>query len=392
MCFSKSRAGNRSWRSIPAGLVHQARPLCRPRASCAPSSCAATSPRMRTDADCCNWSTRFPPADPICDLLVSLRYQRRPCATSRRHRPGRIGDGRQTQPACSTSAATTARCWRTIQPVQRVGIDPSDIARRGWRNRPDHNHACFRREQTTEILPQAANSTSSPRSRCSTTSRIRSLLRRASTPAPDGLWVFEMSYMPTMLLTNPSIHLPRASGILQPGGDRVIIVRAGVRIFNAGSRTINGGSLRCYASRASGNTYAIGAATNSTPAAGPTRVRAGAGHRQALRVLPGAHRTPARELTALLERIAAPGERIHIYGASTKGNVMLQWYGSTRPRRVAADRNPDKDGARTLGTDIPIVTEEESRARSPTTTWCSPGTSRRSSWSANGRRSSPGAK
>jgi ABC-type Fe3+-hydroxamate transport system substrate-binding protein len=32
---------------------------------------------------------------------------------------------------------------------------------------------------------------------------------------------------------------------------------------------------------------------------------------------------------------------------------------------VAAERNPDKYGARTLGTDIPIVSEEESRAMNP---------------------------
>ncbi|MDA1330188.1 MAG: hypothetical protein O3B43_03860, partial [Chloroflexi bacterium] len=31
----------------------------------------------------------------------------------------------------------------------------------------------------------------------------------------------------------------------------------------------------------------------------------------------------------------------------------------------AADRNPDKDGARTIGTDIPIVSEEKSRAMKP---------------------------
>jgi hypothetical protein len=32
---------------------------------------------------------------------------------------------------------------------------------------------------------------------------------------------------------------------------------------------------------------------------------------------------------------------------------------------MAAERNPDKYGARTLGTDIPIVSEEESRRACP---------------------------
>ena len=72
------------------------------------------------------------------------------------------------------------------------------------------------------------------------------------------------------------------------------------------------------------------------------------------------------ELTTLLKRLKAEGKKIHIYGASTKGNTILQWCGIDRfIIDCAADRNPDKYGARTLGTDIPIVSEEESRAMKP---------------------------
>ena len=68
----------------------------------------------------------------------------------------------------------------------------------------------------------------------------------------------------------------------------------------------------------------------------------------------------------MLFNIRAQGKRVHIYGASTKGNVLLQWYGINRVMvDCAADRNPDKAGSRTLGTDIPIVSEEESRAAKP---------------------------
>jgi DNA-binding transcriptional ArsR family regulator len=60
------------------------------------------------------------------------------------------------------------------------------------------------------------------------------------------------------------------------------------------------------------------------------------------------------------------GKTIHIYGASTKGNTILQWCGLDGALiPYAADRNPDKSGARTLGTDIAIVSEEESRAMKP---------------------------
>jgi ABC-type Fe3+-hydroxamate transport system substrate-binding protein len=72
------------------------------------------------------------------------------------------------------------------------------------------------------------------------------------------------------------------------------------------------------------------------------------------------------ELVALLKKVKAEGKKVHIYGASTKGNTILQWCGiDNRLVDVAAERNPDKYGARTLGTDIPIVSEEESRKAKP---------------------------
>ncbi len=53
-------------------------------------------------------------------------------------------------------------------------------------------------------------------------------------------------------------------------------------------------------------------------------------------------------------------------GASTKGNVLLQYCGLTEREIVAiGEVNPDKFGTRTPGTWIPIVPEEELLARQP---------------------------
>ncbi|MBI2602108.1 MAG: methyltransferase domain-containing protein [Deltaproteobacteria bacterium] len=55
------------------------------------------------------------------------------------------------------------------------------------------------------------------------------------------------------------------------------------------------------------------------------------------------------------------GKKVYAYGASTKGNVILQYYGLDRTLiQGVADRNPQKWGKYTL-TDIPIVSEEEGR-------------------------------
>jgi hypothetical protein len=73
-----------------------------------------------------------------------------------------------------------------------------------------------------------------------------------------------------------------------------------------------------------------------------------------------------QELNQLLKNLKRQRKRIHVYGASTKGNTILQWCGiDNRIIDFAADRNPDKFGAQTLGTEIPIISEVESRAMNP---------------------------
>ena len=57
------------------------------------------------------------------------------------------------------------------------------------------------------------------------------------------------------------------------------------------------------------------------------------------------------------------GKKIYAYGASTKGNCILQYYGLTNNEIIAAaDKNKDKWGAHTL-TDIEIISEEEARKK-----------------------------
>ena len=72
------------------------------------------------------------------------------------------------------------------------------------------------------------------------------------------------------------------------------------------------------------------------------------------------------KLTTVLKTLRQAGKRLHIYGASTKGNTILQACGLDRSTlECAADRNPEKHGAHIIGSEIPIVSEEESRSMNP---------------------------
>ena len=60
------------------------------------------------------------------------------------------------------------------------------------------------------------------------------------------------------------------------------------------------------------------------------------------------------------------GKTVYVYGATTKGNVILQYYGLDHTLiTAAAERSPEKWGKYTIGSWIPIVSEEEARKAKP---------------------------
>ena len=68
----------------------------------------------------------------------------------------------------------------------------------------------------------------------------------------------------------------------------------------------------------------------------------------------------------LLEKLTEKNYKIHGYGASTKGNVLLQYFGiSKKYINFIADRNPKKYDHFTPGTKINIISEKKSRKLLP---------------------------
>jgi SAM-dependent methyltransferase len=185
--------------------------------------------------------------------------------------------------------------------------------------------------------------------------------------SPDGLWCVEMSYMPTMLrMTSYDTicheHLEYYSlAVLEN-----IMRQADLRLVNVSLNGINGGSIRCYATHADNGRYRRDEFTANIKRLRQEEFDLELDTDKPYRNFQERVNVHKQELLALLRRLRAEGKRIHAYGASTKGNTILQWCGiDSRLVEVAADRNPDKFGARTLGSDIPIVSEEESRKAKP---------------------------
>ena len=65
-------------------------------------------------------------------------------------------------------------------------------------------------------------------------------------------------------------------------------------------------------------------------------------------------------------RQSESGKSVFVLGASTKGNVLLQWFGLDKHDiGYASERSPEKIGKVTIGTGIPIIGEEQARHLKP---------------------------
>ena len=185
--------------------------------------------------------------------------------------------------------------------------------------------------------------------------------------APEGIWILEMSYLPLMLKQNSfdticHEHLEYYSlAVLE-----YIAREAGLRVFKAELNDVNGGSLRLYLTGAGNTKYDSKQAGDFLRDLRLHESGLKLGTAEPYIAFQRRIEKIREELLAFLAAARRKGEHIHLYGASTKGNVLLQWCGiDSSVVDCAADRNPEKYGSRTLGTDIPIISEEESRAVKP---------------------------
>jgi len=74
----------------------------------------------------------------------------------------------------------------------------------------------------------------------------------------------------------------------------------------------------------------------------------------------------SKKLKILIKNLSKRKKTIHIYGASTKGNVLIQ-YSNLNFKNIsfAADRNPLKWNKKMPGSNIPIISEKTSRLMKP---------------------------
>lgn len=183
--------------------------------------------------------------------------------------------------------------------------------------------------------------------------------------ADDGVWHFEQSYMPSMLRLNSydticHEHLEYYSlGVV-----KTILEMSGMRLVDVAMNAVNGGSFAVTAAKSSNKTIRANNAVINWMLDQEDRM--GLNTPKPFREFEERVFRHRDDLKRLIDSLNADGKRVFGYGASTKGNVVLQFCGLTaKDIPYIAEVNPDKFGCVTPGSHIPIISEADARAMKP---------------------------
>jgi NDP-4-keto-2,6-dideoxyhexose 3-C-methyltransferase len=189
----------------------------------------------------------------------------------------------------------------------------------------------------------------------------------------DGLLVLQMSYTPLMIqqlafdnICHEHVYYYDLTSINR------LFSQHGFKIVDCSLNDTNGGSFRISLQKVIAKDSSFG----SAPLRDVCRMRVGQVF-EFEKSRPISDPKTWTEFGQRLERLKADvvnavreakaaGKTVYGYGASTKGNTLLQYFGLDNQDIVAiAERSPYKFGLKTVGTNIPIISEEEMRAAKP---------------------------
>lgn len=261
--------------------------------------------------------------------------------------------------------ATTLKAYSTLG-IERIGIDPTgakfaQFYTDGVKLIPDF----FSKETYHNLEKKAAKIVTSIAMFYDLESPIEFACQVESILDTKGIWHLEQSYMPSMLRLNAydticHEHLEYYSlGVINK-----VMQAAGLKVVDVAMNSINGGSFAITAVKRDNqdiqvNNTMINWLLEQEEQIGLNTPRPFRDFEE--RVF--RHKV---SLTRLIRSLNADGKRVLGYGASTKGNVLLQFCGLTEEDiPVIADVNPDKFGCYTPGTHIPIVSESDARSMKP---------------------------
>lgn len=187
----------------------------------------------------------------------------------------------------------------------------------------------------------------------------------ASVLSLNGVWVFEQSYLPAMLRQNSydticHEHLEYYSLL----AIQYIVNSAGMTLIDVSQNEVNGGSIRLAAVH-SNSALAKKVSPELTWLLEQEKHHNIFGN-DTFEIFKNNVVRQKKDLVKLLKELKSGGKTVIGYGASTKGNVILQYCGiSIDLLPCIGDITPSKNGTFTPGTEIPIISMEKAKSMCP---------------------------
>ena len=187
----------------------------------------------------------------------------------------------------------------------------------------------------------------------------------------DGIWILQLSYTPLMmnqLAFDNICHEHWAYHNLS--SVQRILATANMKVLNAELNDVNGGSIRIYAVKNKANMNLFGSAPKRDVwAMNVQAIFNNEHHYDNLPVWNDFANNVAMlrmKTTDFIDKANREGKSVWGYGASTKGNTLLQHFDLDNTKIEAiAERNSNKWGLYTIGSNIVIKSEQEMRDAQP---------------------------
>lgn len=190
----------------------------------------------------------------------------------------------------------------------------------------------------------------------------------------DGVWVMQLSYTPLMIkqlafdnICHEHYYYHSLNSI------KILVEEQGMKIVDAALNDTNGGSVRIYIQKQIASPVSFGNAHFLDVC--DFRINTLLSYENehldiSKKEIWDEYFVKINNLkektVAFIREQKALGKSVAAYGASTKGNTLLQYFGLTHADiDYIAERSPRKYGLFTAGSDIPIISEEEMRERKP---------------------------
>lgn len=183
----------------------------------------------------------------------------------------------------------------------------------------------------------------------------------------DGIWIMQLSYTPLMIRQLAFDNICHEHIYYYSLNDlKPLLENNGFSVVDFELNNVNGGSMRLYIRK---NKYML-----SVTSPEYFKIQSILALEHGMQINDSTIwdnffadiEELKRKTVSFISIAKNEGKQIWAYGASTKGNTLLQYFGLDNTMIDGiADRNPDKWGLRTIGSNIPIFSEEDMRNAKP---------------------------